>query len=97
MQPKPSRKVKEFVPILSPPFLGVGQCLQHKLEAQMVSDQLIFLVIVLLTVASGAGAIAISMFGNTRRNAGQRAVAERLAQIAATGMTAIVALLSLRP
>lgn len=62
----------------------------------MVSDQLVFLVIVLLTVASGLGATAIAMFGDTRRNAGQRAVAERLVQIAVAGMTAIVALLSLR-
>ncbi len=62
----------------------------------MVSNQLVFLVIVLLTVASGLGATVIAMFGDTRHNAGQRAVAERLAQIAAAGMAAIVALLTLR-
>lgn len=33
------------------------------------------------------------MFGDTRRNAGQRAVAEKLVQIAVIGATALAALL----
>ena len=59
----------------------------------MVPFQLIFAVTVVLTVTSGIAAIAIVTFGNTRDNAGQRAVAEKFAQIALIGTGAIVALM----
>lgn len=61
----------------------------------MVSLQIVFLVIVTLTVASGVAATAIVTFGDTRNNAGQRAVAERLAHIALIGTGAIVAMAKL--
>lgn len=60
----------------------------------MVSLQIVFLVAVCLTVGSGIVATSIAIFGDTRRNAGQRAVAERFAQITVIGATAIVALLA---
>jgi hypothetical protein len=60
----------------------------------MVPLQIVFLVVVCLTVASGLAATGIVMFGDTRHNIGQRTVAERFAQIAVLGATAIVALLS---
>lgn len=60
----------------------------------MVLTQVVFLVTVCLTVASGIAAASIAVFGDTRRNAGQRAVAERFAQITVIGATAIVALLA---
>ncbi|MBN9242138.1 MAG: hypothetical protein J0I98_05035 [Mesorhizobium sp.] len=56
--------------------------------------QIIFLVAVGITLASGVAATSIVMLGDTRRNAGQRAVAEKFAQIAMIGATAIVALLA---
>ena len=58
----------------------------------MVPLQLVFVVTVALTVTSGIAAIAIVTFGNTRDDAGQRAVAEKFAQIALIGMGAVVAL-----
>jgi hypothetical protein len=61
----------------------------------MVPVQIVFLVTVALTCASGLAATSIVMFGDTRRNAGQRAVAERFAQIALIGAAAIVSLLAL--
>jgi hypothetical protein len=48
----------------------------------MLSLQIIFTVIVTLTAASGIAAAGIAVFGDTRRNLGQRAVAEKFAQIA---------------
>ena len=60
----------------------------------MIPLQLVFLVTVALTVASGVAAAAIVTFGNTRDNAGQRAVAEKFAQIALIGTGAIVALMT---
>ena len=62
----------------------------------MLSSNIVFFVTVALTIASGIAATSIVVFGDTRRNAGQRAVAERLAQIALVGTTAIVSLLALR-
>jgi hypothetical protein len=79
------------------PFDNQATMPPMKLEARMIPVQIVFLVITLLTVASGTAATAIVLFGDTRRNAGQKAVAEKLAQIAAAGMTAIVTLLALRP
>ena len=58
----------------------------------MLPFSIIFAATLALTVISGATATAIVVFGDTRRNAGQKAVAERLAQIALVGATAVVAL-----
>jgi hypothetical protein len=55
--------------------------------------QVIFLVTVGITLVSGIAATSIVMFGDTRRNAGQRAVAERFAQITLIGAGALIALL----
>lgn len=59
----------------------------------MIPDQIVFIVAVLLTVASGIAATSIVMLGDTRRNAGQRLVAEKFAQIAMIGAVAVIALL----
>lgn len=59
----------------------------------MIPIQIVFLVVVCLTVASGIAATSIVMLGDTRRNTGQRAVAEKLAQIAMIGAVALIALL----
>lgn len=59
----------------------------------MIPIQIVFLVTVCLTVASGVAATSIVILGDTRRNAGQRAVAEKLAQIAMIGAVALIALL----
>jgi hypothetical protein len=48
----------------------------------MLSFQTILVVTVALTAASGIAAASIAVFGDTRRNLGQRAVAEKFAQIA---------------
>ena len=61
----------------------------------MLSFQTIFFVTVALTVGSGITATSIVVFGDTRRNLGQRAVAEKFAQIALIGAMAIVSLLAL--
>ena len=61
----------------------------------MLSLQIVFIVTVTLTAASGIAATGIVVFGDTRKNAGQRAVAEKLAQIALLGAMAIVSLLAL--
>lgn len=61
----------------------------------MLSLRTVFIVVVALTVASGAAASSIVMFGDTRRNSGQRAVAERLSQIAFLGAVAIISLLTI--
>lgn len=61
----------------------------------MVPAQIVFIVVVLLTVASGLTATFIVMFGDTHHNAGQRAVAQKFAQIALIGATAIISLLAL--
>jgi len=55
--------------------------------------QIIFLVVVGITLASGVAATSIVMFGDTRQNNGQRVVAERFAQIAMIGAIALIALL----
>ena len=59
----------------------------------MPTFQLVFVVTLALTVTSGAAAGALVVFGDTRRNRGQRAVAEKFAQIALLGAAAIVSLL----
>jgi hypothetical protein len=61
----------------------------------MVPLQIVFIVAVSLTVASGLAATGIVMFGDTRRNSGQRAVANKFAQIALLGAAAIMSLLAL--
>ena len=61
----------------------------------MVSIEIVFFATVALTVASAATAAGIVVFGDTRRNQGQRNVAERLVQMAAVGMAAIAALLAI--
>jgi len=48
----------------------------------MPTFEIIFATTVALTVSSGVAASSIVMFGDTRRNPGQRKVAEKLAQIA---------------
>ena len=48
----------------------------------MLSFQIVFIVAVTLTAASGIAAAGIVVLGDTRRNLGQRAVAEKFAQIA---------------
>jgi hypothetical protein len=61
----------------------------------MLSFQIIFFVTVALTAAGGIAATSIVVFGDTGRNLGQRAVAEKFAQIAVIGVAAIVSLLAL--
>lgn len=60
----------------------------------MPTLQIVFIVTVALTVSSGLAATSIVLFGDTRRNIGQRNVAEKLAQIALLGAAAIVSLLA---
>lgn len=62
----------------------------------MLSFQTVFVIVVVLTVASGAAASSIVMFGDTRRNSGQRAVAEKLSQIALLGAASIISLLAVQ-
>jgi hypothetical protein len=59
----------------------------------MPTFQIVFFITVALTVSSGLAAASIAVFGDTRRNDGQRVVAEKFAQIALVGATAIVSLL----
>ncbi len=61
----------------------------------MVPLKIVFTVAVCLTVASGLAAAGIVIFGDTRRNSGQRAVANKFAQIALIGAAAIMSLLAL--
>jgi hypothetical protein len=61
----------------------------------MLTFQIVFIVTVALTVSSGFAAVSIVVFGDTRRNVGQRNVAEKLAQIALLGAAAIASLLAL--
>ena len=60
----------------------------------MPTFQIVFYVTVGLTVSSGLAAASIALFGDTRRNNGQRVVAEKFAQIALLGTAAIVSLLA---
>lgn len=60
----------------------------------MVSLNTVFFASLLLTIASGLAATCIVTFGDTRRNAGQRVVAEKLAQIAMLGAAAVASLLA---
>jgi hypothetical protein len=60
----------------------------------MIPLQIVFIVTVGLTAASGIAAAGLVVFGDTRKNAGQRAVAEKFAQIALIGAMAIVSLLA---
>ncbi|MHA6686887.1 hypothetical protein [Mesorhizobium sp. A556] len=59
----------------------------------MIPAQIVFIVTVCLTVVSGIAATSIVIFGDTRRNMGQRTVAEKFAQIALIGALAIAAML----
>lgn len=61
----------------------------------MPTFQIVFIVTLALTVSSGIAATSIVVFGDTRRNIGQRRVAEKLAQIALLGAAAIISLLAL--
>lgn len=61
----------------------------------MSEFQIVFSATLILTVLSGTAAATIAVFGDTRRNTGQRNVAEKFAQIALLGAAAIVSLLAL--
>ena len=61
----------------------------------MLSLQAVFIAIITLTVASGIAAAGLVIFGDTRKNAGQRAVAQTFGQIALLGAKAIVSLLAM--
>ena len=61
----------------------------------MLSLQMVFIVTVALTVASGLAAAGLVVLGDTRKNGGQRTVAQTFAQIALLGAMAIVSLLAL--
>ena len=61
----------------------------------MSEFQIVFSAALILTILSGLAATSIVIFGDTRRNAGQRNVAEKFAQIALLGAAAIVSLLAL--
>lgn len=61
----------------------------------MPTFQIVFIVTLALTVSSGIAATSIVVFGDTRRNIGQRNVAEKLVQIALLGAAAIISLLAL--
>lgn len=60
----------------------------------MVSLNVVFFASVLLTASSGLAATCIVLFGDTRHNTGQRAVAEKFAQIALIGAAAVASLLA---
>ncbi|MEP7456625.1 hypothetical protein [Phyllobacterium sp. SB3] len=60
----------------------------------MVPLHIVFIATVFLTAASGLAATCIVIFGDTRRNEGQRAVAEKFAQIAMIGAAAMTSLLA---
>jgi hypothetical protein len=60
----------------------------------MPTSKIVFVTAVAVTVSSGLAATSIVLFGDTRRNLGQRRVAEKLAQIALLGAAAIVSLLT---
>ena len=51
----------------------------------MPTFQIVFIVTVAITALSGLAAMSIVVFGDTRRNIGQRNVAEKFAQIALLG------------
>ena len=61
----------------------------------MPALEIVFFVTVVLAAASGLAATSIVVLGDTRRNIGQRNVAEKFAQIALLGAAAIVSLLAL--
>ena len=60
----------------------------------MVPFQVTFYTTVFLTVASGLAATCIVFLGDTRRNPGQRTVAEKFAEIAAFGAVTLASLLA---
>mgnify|MGYP003578330856 CR=1 FL=1 len=66
----------------------------EKLEARMVPFQITFYITVFLTIACGLAATCIVVFGDTRRNPGQRAVAEKFAEIAPFGAVTLASLLA---
>lgn len=61
----------------------------------MSEFQIVFSAALVLTILSGLAATVIVVFGDTRRNTGQRNVAEKFAHIALLGAAAIVSLLAL--
>jgi hypothetical protein len=67
----------------------------NRTEFSMPTFQIVFIVTLALTVSSGIAATSIVVFGDTRRNIGQRNVAEKLVQIALLGAAAIISLLAL--
>lgn len=61
----------------------------------MLTHETFFLTTLTLTTVSGATAVAIIAFGDTRKNAGHRIVAQKFAQITLLGAAAIIALLKI--
>jgi threonine/homoserine/homoserine lactone efflux protein len=59
----------------------------------MMSEQMVFMAVVGISVASAAAGAAIAVVVDTRRRPAARRVVERLMQIALLGAGAIVALL----
>jgi len=66
-----------------------------QMEVRMLVSQIVFATAVVITVASGTGAVALVVLSDPHREPGRRLVAARLAQIAVLGATAIFA--SLHP
>lgn len=62
----------------------------------MFTTDIVFILVVALTVSSGLAATSIALFGDTRRDKGQRTVAEKFAHIALLGAAAIISLLAKR-
>ncbi|MEK1886889.1 MAG: hypothetical protein AAAB35_04760 [Phyllobacterium sp.] len=62
----------------------------------MITFQIVFLLTGFLTIFCALTAAAIVGFGDTRRNNGQRVVAETFAQIALIGAAAVASLLVVR-
>lgn len=59
----------------------------------MLSSQIVFVAVLGIALASGSAAVALSVFGDTRRNEGQRQVALRLAQVTVICAAALASLL----
>ncbi|MBZ3695078.1 hypothetical protein [Phyllobacterium calauticae] len=59
----------------------------------MITFQTVFFTTLSLTAASGVTAACIALFGDTRRNEGQRIVVEKFAQIALFGAVTVASLL----
>ncbi|MGN8022123.1 hypothetical protein ACTJJ7_15575 [Phyllobacterium sp. 22229] len=59
----------------------------------MITFQTVFVTTLSLTATSGITAVCIALFGDTRRNEGQRIVVEKFAQIALFGAVTVASLL----